>query len=94
MNLCLRSKGKNDAEKRALDMLTILSSFMEHENSQVRTYVNGTLYSILSRATIKEKALEIGMDEILRRVGEVLSSSFFVSSYLFSVSLPDCRGKQ
>ena len=41
---------------------------MESDNHQVRTYVNGTLYSILTRPSLKDQALEMGMDEMLRRL--------------------------
>lgn len=33
---------------------------------QVRTYINGTLYSLLSRATLKEQARALGMPELLK----------------------------
>ena len=42
--------------------------------SQVRTYVNGTLYSILVRASLKERAREIGLPCGLR-IELVLSAS-------------------
>lgn len=32
-----------------LNIVKVLSDMMEHENLQVRTHVNGTLYSILTR---------------------------------------------
>ena len=51
MNLSLRSSGKNQCE--SLDILTVLNDLLEHENMQVRTHVNGTLYSILVRPTLK-----------------------------------------
>jgi len=34
----------------------VLNELLEHENMQVRTFVNGTLYSLFSRATIREQA--------------------------------------
>lgn len=51
MNLSLRSKGKDVCEKlpAELNILKVLCEMMEHENLQVRTHVNGTLYSILTR---------------------------------------------
>merc|ERR1711898_88320 len=36
------------------------------DNAQVRTYVNGTLYSVLTRPALKEKARAMGMEEILQ----------------------------
>ena len=38
---------------------------MEHDNFQVRTHVNGTLYSILERQSLKQQANEIGLMHIL-----------------------------
>jgi hypothetical protein len=76
MNLCLRSAGKTKAENPALDILSVLSSLMESENTQVRTYINGTLYSILSRASLKERGMEIGIDEILRRLYDKSEENF------------------
>lgn len=51
MNLSLRSKGKDMCERlpEGLNIIKVLSEMMEHENLQVRTHVNGTLYSILTR---------------------------------------------
>ena len=53
MNLSLRNRGKDECEKLAteqqINILKVLSDMMEHDNLQVRTHVNGTLYSILTR---------------------------------------------
>jgi hypothetical protein len=48
MNLSLRVEGKNKCEEIP-DLLNVLSELIENENLQVRTHVNGTLYSILTR---------------------------------------------
>ena len=65
MNLSLRSAGKNKCEDPSLDIVRVLSQFLDHENIQMRTYINGTLYSILSRRYFKEKAYEIGLHELI-----------------------------
>jgi LisH domain-containing protein ARMC9 len=51
MNLSLRRCGKDECEQLIpeVNILKVLSEMMEHENLQVRTHVNGTLYSILTR---------------------------------------------
>lgn len=56
MNLSLRSRGKDECEKlmTQVNILKVLSDMMEHENLQVRTHVNGTLYSILKRDSLKQ----------------------------------------
>lgn len=66
MNLSLRTAGKDKIETCSVDILSVLNNLLEHENIQVRTYVNGTLYSILTRQQLKEHAFELGMDEALR----------------------------
>ena len=38
------------------EVLKVLNELLEHENMQVRTFVNGTLYSLFSRASIREQA--------------------------------------
>lgn len=52
MNLSLRSKGKTICEnlhKKGISLIKVLSDLMEHDNLQVRTHVNGTMYSVLTR---------------------------------------------
>lgn len=66
MNLSLRVAGKNKCEEMPPNsVLTVLSDLIEHENMVVRTHVNGTLYSILTRATLKLQAQELGMQNML-----------------------------
>jgi len=67
MNLSLRSRGKDECEKlmSQVNMLKVLSDMMEHENLQVRTHVNGTLYSILKRDSLKQHANALGMLDML-----------------------------
>lgn len=65
MNLSLRTKGKDKCEAQN-NILKVLSDMMEHENLQVRTHVNGTLYSILTRQKLKQQANALGMQEILQ----------------------------
>jgi hypothetical protein len=54
MNLSLRVHGKNVCEQMPQNsVLQVLSELVEHENMVVRTHVNGTLYSILTRKALK-----------------------------------------
>ena len=64
MNLSLRTAGKLHAEK--VPILEVLNNLLETENTQVRTYVNGTLYSVLTRPMLKEHAHAMGMLYIMR----------------------------
>ncbi len=64
MNLSLRSEGKNKCEQIP-DILPVLNEIIENENLQVRTHVNGTLYSVLTRAKLKQQANALGMKDML-----------------------------
>jgi LisH domain-containing protein ARMC9 len=66
MNLSLRSNGKDKCEDPEIGLLSVLNDLVEHEDLQVRTYVNGTLYSIFTRKKLREEAKEIGMPEVLQ----------------------------
>ena len=65
MNLSLRAAGKDKCEDPNIELLKVLNELVEHENLQVRTYVNGTLYSIFTRRKLREEAKELGMHDVL-----------------------------
>lgn len=66
MNLSLRVQGKNKCEELPKNsVLKVLSELIEHDNMVVRTHVNGTLYSILTRKSLKMQALELNMHKML-----------------------------
>ncbi|KAI9143232.1 hypothetical protein BKA69DRAFT_1037040 [Paraphysoderma sedebokerense] len=66
MNLCLRTSGKKQCAENPTHVLKVLNMMIEHENLQVKTYVNGTLYSILSETRIRDQARAMGMLELLK----------------------------
>ncbi|XP_077998887.1 lisH domain-containing protein ARMC9-like isoform X2 [Glandiceps talaboti] len=66
MNLCLRTAGKLKCTEDAAHILKVLSDLLGHENQEIRPYVNGALYSILSIPTIRDEARAMGLEEILR----------------------------
>ena len=66
MNLSLRSNGKDKCEDPEIGLLQVLNDLVEHEDLQVRTYVNGTLYSIFTRRKLREEAKAIGMPDVLQ----------------------------
>ncbi|XP_072264426.1 lisH domain-containing protein ARMC9 isoform X1 [Pyxicephalus adspersus] len=66
MNLCLRSAGKKACAKNASHVLRVLSDLLGHENHEIRSCVNGALYSLLAVNLIREEARAMGMQEILR----------------------------
>ncbi|KAM9762242.1 lisH domain-containing protein ARMC9 [Menidia menidia] len=66
MNLCLRTKGKRKCADNAKQVLKVLTDLLGHENHEIRPYVNGALYSILSIPSVRQAAKEMSIDEILR----------------------------
>ncbi|KAJ3021459.1 LisH domain-containing protein armc9 [Thoreauomyces humboldtii] len=72
MNLCLRTKGKRECcgEGREAKVLKVLSAVMEVESLQVKTYVNGTLYSLFTEASLRDAARAMGMEDILKYMRE------------------------
>ena len=68
MNLSVRTLGKIKCEDPKVRILDSMNNLLESENSQVRSYVNGTLYSVLSRPVLRERALEMGMDEMMKEL--------------------------
>lgn len=65
MNLSLRVAGRRRCERPELRILEVLNLLLEYDSPQVRTYVHGTLYSILSRPILREQALAMGLPHIL-----------------------------
>ena len=66
MNLSLRTLGKDKLSKIPNDVISMLNKFIAHDNNQVRTYINGTLYSILTRKALKDAALRHGIEKKLK----------------------------
>ena len=66
MNLSLRTLGKDKLSKHPNEVITMLNKFIAHDNNQVRTYINGTLYSILTRKTLKDAAIRQGVEKKLK----------------------------
>jgi cobalamin biosynthesis protein CobT len=55
----------------------VLSDLIEHDNPQVRTYVNGALYSVLnSSPLLRDKAQEMGMEDMLRELTKRSEDAF------------------
>lgn len=76
MNLCLRSTGKRKCGEISEDALKVLSKLLAHENSEIRPYVNGALYSILSNPTVRYIAQDMGLEEILKDLMEGEQAEF------------------
>ncbi|KAI8814674.1 hypothetical protein BJ742DRAFT_887052 [Cladochytrium replicatum] len=65
MNLCLRTEGRRQCLTIKSRTLAILNELMEHESIQIKTYVNGALYSLFSEPVFREDARELGMEDML-----------------------------
>lgn len=66
MNLSLRTLGKEKLCKAPEEVMNLLLKFISYENSQVRTYINGTLYSILTKKKLKNTAVRMGIEKKLK----------------------------
>ena len=53
----------------------MLNELLEHENDQIRTYVNGTLYSIFRRKSLRIQAKSLGMHEALVYLSENMQAN-------------------
>lgn len=65
MNLCLRTTGKKKCCLHPEKILKLLIDLLSYDNQEIRPYINGTLYSILSLPSIKAAAIHMGLEEIL-----------------------------
>ncbi|KAJ3260133.1 LisH domain-containing protein armc9 [Boothiomyces macroporosus] len=66
MNLCLRSQGKREACTSPELTLKILNELIDHDNIQVKTYVNGCLYSLFADSKMREYGQSIDMESQLK----------------------------
>jgi len=66
MNLCLRVSGKKKCCLHPEKVLKSLSDLLGYENEEIRPYLNGTLYSILSLPSIRSAARHMGLEEVLQ----------------------------
>lgn len=70
MNLSLRGGGKEKMEERKEVAMEVCGELMESGNEQVRTFINGTLYSMLSRKSFREYARSLRYKEKLEAMHE------------------------
>lgn len=72
LNLSLRSGGKDKFEEVKHSALTLLATLMKHDNPELKSFVNGTLYSLFTRPAIRKLALEMGFE---RKLKELISKA-------------------
>ena len=65
MNLCLRTTGRCSLLNETENLLRVLTDLLSHENQNFKTYLNGTLYSVLKMDKFKEKARAMGLKGLL-----------------------------
>ncbi|VDM32524.1 unnamed protein product [Hydatigera taeniaeformis] len=65
MNLCLRSAGKARCVPMADRVLKVLTDLISHENTNILSYVNGALFSLLTRPEIQAAAEAMDLEGIL-----------------------------
>ena len=66
MNLSLRKAGREKFEAIADKTIQILQKFMDKDNIQVLTCINGTLYSLLKKQKFKNESRNKGLDVKLK----------------------------
>lgn len=68
LNISLRSQGKEKFEEIKHSVLNLLGELLDHESSDLRSFVNGTLYSLFARPGIRSLAREMGFEDRLRQL--------------------------
>ncbi|KAL5111404.1 LisH domain-containing protein ARMC9 [Taenia crassiceps] len=65
MNLCLQTAGKARCIPMADRVLKVLTDLISHENTNILAYVNGALFSLLTRPEIQAAAEDMDLEGIL-----------------------------
>lgn len=64
MNLSLRTLGRKKCEDPSIDILNVLKEYINNPNLQIKTFVNGSFYSLLSKTNLKKRAKAIELDKL------------------------------
>lgn len=75
MNLSLRTQGKKEACGNPELTTKILNDLIDYDNIQVKTYVNGCLYSLFANREMREYAQSIGMESQLQYLKQMADES-------------------
>lgn len=70
MNLSLKKESRPDFEKHKKELIAIIIEQMGSENTQIRNYVNGTTFLLLTSKEIKAEALKQKLDEVVKSLLE------------------------
>ena len=68
MNLSLRKEGKEKFEAVSEKIIKILLKFLNYENIQILTCINGMLYSLIMKKKIREQAIKYGVEQKLEQL--------------------------
>ena len=63
MNLSIRSAGKDALEALNIEAMSLLKGLLSCENLGVRSFINGTIFSALSREPLRETAMRLRMGD-------------------------------
>ncbi len=66
MNLLMRSSARLVCAENPGEILHVLNNLLELDNDKIKTYVNGSLFSLFADSTIREQAHSIGLEEQLK----------------------------
>jgi hypothetical protein len=68
LNLSLKKNGREKFEEDSERIIQILINYINVDNIQTQTCVNGTLYSLIKRPLLREAAKKFGVDNIIKNI--------------------------
>lgn len=83
MNLSLKKESKPDFEKHKAELISIVIEHMTSENNQVRDYINGSIFLLLTSRPIKEEALRQKLDLIVKNLLETREDDMCSQQYTY-----------
>lgn len=83
MNLSLKRESKPDFEKHKTELINIVIEHMASENNQVRDYINGSIFLLLTSKPIKEEALKQKLDLIVKNLLETRENDMCSQQYSY-----------
>ncbi len=83
MNLSLKKESKPDFEKHKAELISIVIEHMTSENNQVRDYINGSIFLVLTSKPIKEEALRQKLDLIVKNLLETREDDMCSQQYTY-----------
>ena len=66
LNLALKKNGREKFEEESERTIQILINYINKDNIQIQTCVNGTLYSLIKRPLLREAAKKFGVENIIK----------------------------